>query len=107
MSFYNGILNHKDTHGSGTQGPQGPKGPPGDGYKLDANGNYDIQNKKLTNVKNGDSNNDVMVKSQIEGYLSNKTQYLNGVNPGQVIKNKAAIYSNSGSLHTNDLYLKD
>ena len=55
---------------------QGPPGPQGVGYKVDAQGNYDIQNKKLTNVKNGDMDHDVMVKSQIEGYVSNKTQYL-------------------------------
>ena len=83
------------------------QGPPGIGYKVDANGNYDIQNKKLTNVKNGDMPSDVMVKSQIEGYIGNKTQYLDGVNPGQVTKNKAVIYSPSGGVHANALYLKD
>ena len=82
-------------------------GPQGIGYKLDANGNFDIENKKLTNVKNGDENNDVMNKSQIESYVSNKTIYLKNVNPGQVINNKAVIYSNTGSVHSNALYLKD
>ena len=104
MSFYNGILNHEDNHGSGQIGPRGL---PGIGFKVGADGNYDIENKKLTNVKNGDMDHDVMVKSQIEGYVSNKTQYLDGVNPGQVINNKAVIYSNSGSIHSNALYLKD
>ena len=107
MSFYNGILNHDDIHGSGQIGQRGQRGLPGVGFKVDADGNYDIENKKLTNVQNGDMDHDVMVKSQIEGYVSNKTQYLDGVNPGQVINNKAVIYSPSGSIHTNDLYLKD
>ena len=93
--------------GTGAQGPPGPKGDPGVGYKLDAYGNYDIENKKLTNVKNGDADNDVMVKSQIEGYVSNKTQYLDGVLPAQVTNNKAVIYSPSGGVHTNDLYIRD
>ena len=101
MSFYNGILNHEDNHGPGQRGL------PGIGFKVGADGNYDIENKKLTNVKNGDKDHDVMVKSQIEGYVSNKTQYLDGVNPGQVINNRAVIYSNSGSIHSNALYLKD
>ena len=101
MSFYNGILNHDDNHESSQRGL------PGVGFKVDADGNYDIENQKLTNVKNGDMDHDVMVKSQIEGYVDNKTQYLDGVNPGQVINNKAVIYSQSGSIHTNDLYLKD
>ena len=104
MSFYNGVLNHDDIHGPGQIGPRGL---PGIGFKVDAYGNYDIENKKLTNVQNGDADNDVMVKSQIEGYVSNKTQYLDGVLPAQVTNNKAVIYSPSGGVHTNDLYLKD
>ena len=99
-----------DTISSGVQGPQGPQGPrglKGDGYKLDADGNYDIENKKITNVQNGDKDHDVMIKSQIEGYVSNKTQYLDGVLPAKVTKNKAVIYSPSGGIHTNALYLKD
>ena len=104
MSFYNGILNHDDIHGSGQIGPRGL---PGIGFKVDVDGNYDIENKKLTNVKNGDMDHDVMVKSQIEGYVSNKTQYLDGALPAQVTNNKAVIYSNSGSIHGKALYLKD
>ena len=104
MSFYNGILNHEDNHESGQIGSRGL---PGIGFKVDADGNYDIENKKLTNVKYGDMDHDVMVKSQIEGYVSNKTQYLDGVLPAQVTNNKAVIYSPSGGVHTNDLYLKD
>ena len=99
-----GLFNeHSSTNTDTSTGVQGQPGPPGIGYNYD----YDIQNKKLTNVKNGDADHDVMIKSQIEGYVSNKTQYLDGVNPGQVINNKAVIYSQSGSIHTNDLYLKD
>ena len=93
-----------DTTSSGHQGPPGPRG---NGYELTSDGNYDIENKKLTNVKNGDMDHDVMTKSQIEGYVSNKTQYLDGVNPGQVTNNRPVIYSPSGGVHTNDLYLKD
>ena len=45
MSFYNGILNHDE--GSG----RGARGSPGIGFKLDSNNDYDMQNKKLVNVK--------------------------------------------------------
>ena len=48
-----------------------------------------------------------MVKSQIEGYVSNKTLYLDGVLPAQVLNNKAVIYIPSGGVHSNALYLKD
>ena len=92
---------------SSQQGQQGPAGPQGIGFKLDANGTYDIENKKITNVKHGDKGNDVMVKNQIEGYVSNKTQYLDNVLPAKVTNNKAVIYSSSGSIHSNALYLKD
>ena len=61
----------------GVRGVQGPSGAQGVGFKLNSDGNYDMENKKLTNVKNGDSDNDVMVKSQIEGYVENKLQALN------------------------------
>ena len=103
-----GLFNeHSSTTKTDSSSTQGIPGPQGIGYKLDANGNFDIENKKLTNVKNGDENNDVMNKSQIESYVSNKTIYLKNVNPGQVINNKAVIYSNTGSVHSNAFYLKD
>ena len=73
MSFYNGILNHDDIHGSGQIGQRGL---PGVGFKVDAEGNFDIENRKLTNVQNGDMDHDVMVKSQIEGYVDNKIEAL-------------------------------
>ena len=60
MSFYNGILNHKDDYYQflrgarglpGIKGEKGDKGDDGDGYHLTSDGDYDIQNKKLVNVK--------------------------------------------------------
>ena len=72
----------------------------GIGFVLTKDSNYDLENKKLTNVQNGDNNNDVMVKRQIEGYVSNKTKYLDGVLPAQVLNNKAIIYSPSGGVHS-------
>ena len=101
------VSNAKSYDIQGGEGPRGPQGLPGVGFHITSSGDYDIQNKKLTNVRNGDMDHDVMVKSQIEGYVSNKTQYLDGVLPAQVTNNKAVIYSPSGSIHTNDLYLKD
>ena len=104
MGLFNERSSTTKTDSSSTQGPSGPQGI---GYKLDANGNFDIENKKLTNVQNGDMDRDVMTKSQIEGYVSNKTQYLDDVLPAKVTNNKAVIYSPSGGVHSNGLYLKD
>ena len=94
-----GIFNEHSSSSSFTTVPlQGAAGPQGIGFKLTPNGNYDIENKKLVNVKQGADPNDVVTKSQIQ-LLDNA--------PGDVRANKAVIYSNSGSVHTNSIYLQD
>ena len=100
MSFYNGVLNYNhDVRGvRGVRGAQGATGPQGVGFKLDGNGNYDIQNKKLSNVGRGTDLNDVVTKSQIQ--LLDNT-------PGNVQADKAVIYSDTGSIHTDSIYLQD
>ena len=100
MSFYNGILNHDDIHGSGIMGARGL---PGVGFKLDNNNNFDLENRKLTNLKSGTDPNDVISKTQLDG----QTSLLQGARSGYVVNNKAAVYSNSGSLHAQSFYLKD
>ena len=78
-----GLFNeHSSTNTDTSPRVQGQPGPPGIGYKLTSDGDYDIQNKKLTNVKNGDADHDVMVKSQIEGYVNNN--FLNRLTGGQI-----------------------
>ena len=101
MSFYNGILNHYDE--SGLENIRGARGSPGIGFKLNLNNDYDMQNKKLVNVKQGTNNNDVITKSQ----LDIKTSLLDGSRPSYVVNDKAAIYSGTGALHAQSLYLKD
>ena len=96
MSFYNGVLNFNDS--PSVKGERGERGFPGVGFKLDENGNYDIQNKKLVNVKQGTNPNDAVTNSQIQS-LDNS--------PGNVQADKAVIYSNTGSVHTNTVYLQD
>ena len=96
MSFYNGILNFNDS--SSGKGERGERGFPGVGSKLDGDGNYNMESKRLVNVKNGANPNDVVTKSQIQ-VLDNT--------PGNVQNNKAVIYSGTGSVHTNSVYLQD
>ena len=91
MSFYNGVLNYNHD-------VRGVRGVPGIGFKLDGDNNYDIQNKKLVNVGRGADPNDVVTKSQIQ-LLDNA--------PGNVQADKAVIYSDTGSIHTNSIYLQD
>ena len=92
MSFYNGVLNYSATSATGQRGL------PGIGFVLDGNNNYDIQNKKLVNVGGGTDPTDVVTKSQIQ-VLDNT--------PGNVQVDKAVIYSDTGSIHTNSIYLQD
>ena len=79
MSYTNGILNHDDLHGQGqigprglpgVPGPKGDKGDKGDGFKLNSDGNYDMENKKLVNVKQGTNNNDVVTKSYLDSEIA-------------------------------------
>ena len=67
MSYTNGILNHDDSQGLGKIGSRGL---PGIGFKLDANNDYDMQNKKLVNVKQGTNNNDVVTKQYLDSEIS-------------------------------------
>ena len=67
MSYTNGILNHDDSQGLGKTVSRGL---PGIGFKLDANNDYDMQNKKLVNVKQGTNNNDVVTKSQLDSEIA-------------------------------------
>ena len=43
---------------------------PGIGFKLDSNNDYDMQNKKLVNVKQGTGENDVVIKSYLDSEIA-------------------------------------
>ena len=59
-----GILNFNHFMNS-----RGPRGFPGVGFKLDVNNDYDMENKKLVNVKQGTNNDDVVTKSQLDSEI--------------------------------------
>ena len=107
MSYTNGILYHDDSQGlrgpRGLPGLKGDKSDKGDGYHLTSDGDYDLQNRNLVNVKNGVNGSDAVTKSQ----LDTKTSLLQGARPGFVVNDKAVIYSDTGSVHAQSLYLKD
>ena len=56
----------------------GQRGPPGIGFKLTSDGNYDIDNKKLTNVATPTTNADAATKKYIDDHIGNvhQTGYL-------------------------------
>ena len=100
MSYSNGLLPDQSYQ---TVNKYVQKGLPGVGFKLTVAGDYDMQNKKLTNVKSGTDSNDAVNKSQ----LDTTTNLLHGSRAGDVVNDKAVIYSNTGAVHANSLYIED
>ena len=100
MSYSNGLLPDQSYQ---TANKYGQRGLPGVGFKLMVTGDYDMQNKKLTNVKSGTDLNDAVNKSQLDA----TTNLLHGSRAGDVVYDKAVIYSNTGAVHANSLYIED
>ena len=70
--------NIHNPHTSNTGATQGQRGPPGVGFKLTSDGNYDVDNKKLTNVATPTTNADAATKKYIDDHIVNvhQTGYL-------------------------------
>ena len=100
MSYSNGLLSDQSYQ---TVNKYVQRGLPGVGFKLMVTGDYDMQNKKLTNVKSGTEKNDAVNKSQLDA----TTNLLHGSRAGDVVNDKAVIYSNTGAVHANSLYIED
>ena len=100
MSYSNGLLSDQSYQ---TANKYVQRGLPGIGFKLTDMGDYDMQNKKLTNVKSGTDSNDAVNKSQLDA----TTNLLHGSRAGDVVNDKAVIYSNTGAVHARSLYLLD
>ena len=76
MSYSNGLLSDQSYQ---TANKYGQRGLPGVGFKLTDTGDYDMQNKKLVNVDEGENNQDVVNKHQLDVGLQtkpNKTDVL-------------------------------
>ena len=76
MSYSNGLLSDQSYQ---TANKYVQRGLPGVGFKLTDTGDYDMQNKKLVNVDEGENNQDVVNKHQLDVGLQtkpNKTSVL-------------------------------
>ena len=76
MSYLNGLLPDQSYQ---TVNKYVQRGLPGVGFKLTVTGDYDMQNKKLVNVDEGENNQDVVNKHQLDVGLQtkpNKTSVL-------------------------------
>ena len=58
-----GIFN---THSCGQPFAKGAQGAPGVGFSLTADGNYDVLNKKLTNLADGTNPSDAVTRKQLD-----------------------------------------
>ena len=69
-----GIFNEHSSSSDTTvnTGERGTVGRPGIGFKLTDMGDYDMQNKKLVNVDEGENNQDVVNKNQLDVGLQTK-----------------------------------
>ena len=72
MSYSNGSLSDK-SYQTASQYTQ--RGLPGVGFKLTDSADYDMQNKRLTNLSEGIGNNDAIKKHQMEVGLSTKQNH--------------------------------
>ena len=76
MSYSNGLLSDQSYQ---TANKYVQRGLPGVGFKLTVMGDYDMQNKKIVNVDEGENNQDVVNKHQLDVGLQtkpNKTDVL-------------------------------
>ena len=60
MGFWNGQSQSSQSEGGG----KGPQGPAGVGFKLTRDGNFNLENKKMTNVAQGIDDDDAVVMHQ-------------------------------------------
>ena len=75
MSYSNGLLPDQSYQ---TANKYVQRGLPSVGFKFTDTGDYDMQNKKLTNVKSGTDSNDAVNKSQLDA----TTNLLHGSRAG-------------------------
>ena len=69
MSYSNGLLP------GDSEGQTPLRGLPGVGFSLTEEGDFDIKEKKLTNIKEGTEKTDAVTKAYVDGHSTN-TNYL-------------------------------
>ena len=77
MGIFNDNIHNPHTFGStpgpvGPPGPPGPKGPPGPGFKFTRDGNFNVEEKRLTNVGAPTEDDDTTTKKYVDDGMSGK-----------------------------------
>ena len=71
MGIFNDNSQNNNTGGSGQPGPPGQKGDPGIGFKLTADGNFDLDNKQIKNLSGGTDKSDAVNYGQLLEHTEN------------------------------------
>ena len=71
MGIFNDNSQNNNTGGSGQPGPPGQKGDPGIGFKLTADGNFDLDNKQMKNLSGGIDKSDAVNYGQLLEHTEN------------------------------------
>ena len=71
MGIFNDNSQNNNTGGSGQPGLPGQKGDPGIGFKLTADGNFDLDNKQIKNLSGGTDKSDAVNYSQLLEHTEN------------------------------------
>ena len=88
---------------TGVRGPRGftgPAGVSGTGFNLTSDGNYNMSNKKLTNMANGTASSDAVAKNQLDTAVGNKhstDQNIDVKNTYNVINSNRLTYDEMGA----------
>ena len=87
-------------------GPRGQPGPPGIGFKLTSNGNFNINNKRLTNMGAPTDESDATTKEYVDDELNSKvanSQIMSGnAEAGKLVK-----YLPDKGIVTPKMYIED
>ena len=71
MGIFNDNSQNNNTGGSGRPGLPGQKGDPGIGFKLTADGNFDLDNKQIKNLSGGTDKSDAVNYGQLLEHTEN------------------------------------
>ena len=71
MGIFNDNSQNNNTGGSGQPGLPGQKGDPGIGFKLTADGNFDLDNKQMKNLSGGTDKSDAVNYGQLLEHTEN------------------------------------
>ena len=99
--------NYNNPHTANTSATLGAVGPPGPGFKLTADGNYDIDNRKLTKVAEGTDNSDAITKHQLDTGLNTKIDNSEAAPTPDSVAGKLIRYTPGSDLVTKRIYVED